>query len=180
MSAQIPRRAGRCSRNRPRSPARGAACAVTISVFESPTMIACCGSPPARSIVAISARGSGLQNGNVFCTADRAEARGEAELCQQPDRGMLELVGADGEGPSRRLEPVERRFDAGKGAALVGDMRLVTGKKREEHFLEPRRRDAARRQPRARIRSGRARRHRHGPRRLERQWREPLLGEDMI
>ena len=93
---------------------------------------------------------------------------------------MLELVGADGEGPSRRLEPVERGFGAGKGAALVGNMRLVTGKKREEHLLEPRRRDAAPGSRDPAFDQGARAGTEHGPRRLERQWRDPLLGEDII
>jgi hypothetical protein len=105
-------------------------------------MIVCCGSPPARAIVASNAR-IGLAELKRVLPADGAEARGQTKLRQQVKGGMLELVRADGECPSRRFEPVERRFNAGKGAALVGDMRLVTSEKREKHFLQPRRRHAA-------------------------------------
>ena len=79
----------------------------------------------------------GLGDPEGVLAADEAESAGDAERAQQQMRGALELVGADREPEPRRRGAVERRLDAGKQMALVGDMGVVMNEKLLEQALQP-------------------------------------------
>src|SRR3546814_13446806 len=59
---------------------------------------------------------------------------GEAEFGEQQARETFDLVSHDGGTDAKRVEPVERRDDARKGAAVDRDMRFV---KAQQFGIEP-------------------------------------------
>ena len=69
--------------------------------------------------------GLGLARPQRIATDDAAEAAGEVELVQQPQRQPLQLVGDDRDLDPISIQLVERRHRARKGSRMDGDVRFV-------------------------------------------------------
>ncbi len=88
--------------------------AVSMSVRLSPTMIACRGSPPARSNRSDEMTGVGLGEGEAVAPADRAEQVVDAEGVEEGVGMGLDLVGADGQAVACRGQLAQGSLGTGK------------------------------------------------------------------